>query len=510
MANPTADLGALSVTRAASQAPQLRLPRRWWSRVFLPALLVAGFAMLALWASWDLLFPPVPVKVVPVRVQTGAVEVVGQELFKANGWVEPHPRPIDVPVQTEGMYRVKEVLVNPGDRVAAGQPLVRLDDTRARLDVEAAKKRHAKRLAAAKSAHADVKKAEVAVANATVLVKLAKEEGAADVNAAKSEVARAVTGVKSAELAVSVEEDLWKSKAVASDVKLRLARQALEVARADRDAAAAKLAKAKTGAESRVKQAELLLATATADRASLVAKAEEADQEAADAAIEIQRYQLELDRTKIVAPGGGVVMALNVRPGSVVGGKDSLPESKGAVVSLYDPAKLQIRVEVPVAKFALVRHGGPAEVEVEDVLPGKKLAGIVTYDSHLANVSRNSVPVRVELTGEPPAQLRPEMIASVRFLAPPSSGKPKTETARRFVIPRRLLVTDSDEPRVWVVDPVTGRAELRAVDLAPGEEDRTGETAEVVGGLNPTDKLIATGREQLKPGNRVKVVGEER
>ena len=63
---------------------------------------------------------------------------------------------------------------------------------------------------------------------------------------------------------------------------------------------------------------------------------------------------------------------------------------------------------------------------------------------------------------------------------------------------------------MWVVDPVTGRAELRAVELAPGEKDRSGETAEVVGGLNPTDKLIATGREQLKPGSRVKVVGEDR
>ena len=144
------------------------------------------------------------------------------------------------------------------------------------------------------------------------------------------------------------------------------------------------------------------------------------------------------------------------------------------------------------------------------MLPGKKLAGVVLYDAHLANISRNSVPVRVELTGDPPSQLRPEMIASVRFLAPPSSGQPKTETARRIVIPRRLLVTDSDVPRVWVVDPVNGRAELRAVDLAPGEKDRTGETVEVVGGLNPTDKLIGTGREQLKPGSRIKVVGEDR
>jgi multidrug efflux pump subunit AcrA (membrane-fusion protein) len=509
MASPNADLGALAVTRVAPHAPELRLQQRWGSRVFLPGLLVAGFVALALWASWDLVSPPIAVKVVPVRVQTGAVEVVGQELFRANGWVEPLPRPIDVPVQTEGMYRVKEVLVNPGDRVPAGKALVVLDDARAGLDVEAASKRHSKWLAAAKAAHADVKKADVVVTNAKASIKLALVESDADVNTAGAEVAKAEAGVKTAELSAEVEAELWRTRAATSDVKLRLSKQALEVAKAEKRSADARRAKALTMGQVRVKQAELAVGAAVADRTSLAAKAEEADQEAADAAVEVRRFQLELDRTKVVAPVAGVVMALNVRPESMVGGKDSLPEFKGALVSLYDPKKLQIRVEVPVAKFALVRQGGPAEVEVEDVMPGKKFAGVVLYDSHLANVSRNSVPVRVELTGDPPPQLRPEMIASVRFLAPPSSGQPKTETARRIVIPRKLLVVDSDVARVWVIDPVKGRAELRAVELAPGEKDRTGETAEVIGGLNRTDKLISTGREHLKPGSRIKVVGED-
>ena len=510
MTNPNADLGTLTVARAAPDAPALRLPRRWASRVLLPLALVAGFAGLVLWASWDLVAPPVAVKVVPVRVQTGTVEVVGQELFRANGWVEPLPRPTDVPVQTEGMYRVKEVHVNPGDRIAAGKPLVLLDTTRAELDLEAARNRHAKRLAAVNAARADVKRAEVGVTNAETKVKLSKAEGEADVNAAGSDAAKAEVAVKAAELNVSVEEELWRSKAVTSDVKLRQSRQALDMAKAERDASAARLAKARTGAEVRAKQAELALAAATADRASLAAKAEEANQDAADAAVEVRKAELELGRAKIVAPFDGVVMGLHVRPGRIVGGKDSLPESKGAVVTLYDPRRLQVRVEVPVAKFALVRRGGPAEVEFEDVLPGRTLHGVVIYDSHLANVSRNSVPVTVELTDEPPTELRPDMIAAVRFLAPPSPDGPKAETTRRLVVPRKFLLTEGDQVRVWVVDLVAGRADLRVVELAPGEKHRQTETAEVVGGLNPTDKLIATGREQVKPGSRVRVVGEDR
>jgi HlyD family secretion protein len=510
MANPNADLGALAVRRAAPAAAGLRVPRRWVARVVLPGALLAGFTSLALWAARDLVAPPAPVRIVPVRVQAGTVEAVGQALFQANGWVEPSPRPVDVTVQTVGQYRVREVLVNPGEWVTTGQPLLLLDDARAALDLEAAGKRHARRLAAVKAAKADVAKAEVAVTNTAAAVKLAKAEGEADGNAAAAELARAEAGVRVAELAVAVEEDLWRSRAVTSDVKLRQARQALDVARADRDAAAARLAKARTAADVRVRQAELALAAATADRASLVAKAEEAEQEAADAGVEVRKAELEQERTKVTAPVGGVVMGLYVRAGTVVGGADSLPESKGAVVTLYDPKRLQVRVEVPVAKFALVRPGQPAEVEVEDVLPGVKLPGTVLYDTHLANVSRNSVPVKVALPADPPPQLRPEMIASVRFRAPASPDRPKAETARRLLIPRRLLIADGDQTRVWVADPVAGRAALRGVELAPGEKDRTGEAAEVVGGLNPTDKLIATGREGLRPGQRVKVVGEDR
>lgn len=509
MATPHADLGALTVSRSAPAAA-LRLPRRWASRVALPAALVVGFAALVAWASWDAIVPPIPVKVVPVLVQTGTVEVVGQELFRANGWIEPQPRPTDVPVPTEGMYRVKEVLVNPGDRVGAGQELVALDATRAELDLEAAKKRHARRLAAAKAAAADAKRAEVAATNAEATVRLAQAEGVADANAAAADVARAEASMKSAELTVEVEDELVRTRAVTSDVKLRQARQALDVAKAEREAAAAKFAKAKTGAEVRVKQAELALTTATADRNSFAAKAEEADQDAAEAAVEVRKAELELARTKIVAPFDGVVMGLHVRAGRTVGGKDSLPESKGAVVTLYDPGKLQVRVEVPVAKFALVRRGAVAEVEVEDVLPGKRFPAVVLYDAHLANISRNSVPVAVAFTGSSPPELRPDMIAAVRFLAPTSSERSKTETARRLIVPRKLLLTEGEQVRVWVIDPMSGRADLRVVELAPGDKDRPGESAEVVAGLNPTDKLIAAGREHMKPGSRVRVVGEER
>lgn len=509
MANPNADLGALAVRR--SGGPDLRPPRRLGSRVLVPGFILAGFAGLVVWASWDLLFPPLAVTVVPVQVRAGTVETSGQELFQATGWVEPRPLPVDVPVQTEGMYRVKEVRVNPGDRVRTGQVLVLLDDEKARLDGEAARSRHARSEAARRSAEAELEKARVAATNSAAAVDLARREGEVGVRTEQAEVGKAEALLAAAEYALELEEGLLKSGAATSEAKAKRSRQQRDVAAAEVGSARAKLAKAQVASDVLVRQAEAARAATDADLAAVRAKAAEAAQDVAEAAVRVKTADLELSRTQVVAPIDGAVMQLNARVGSVVGGRPTAgPGSQEVVATLYDPRKLQVRVEVPVTKFQHVRHGQPVTVEVEDVLPGKVLTGTVLYDTRLANVARNSVPVKVSLPDDPPEQLRPEMIASVRFQAPPRKDGPKAESVRRMVVPRRLLVPDGEQVRVWVVGAVSGRAEQRTVELAPGERDRAGETAEIASGLQPTDKLIATGLEQLKPGLRVKVVGEER
>ena len=218
MANPQIDLSALAVERT-SPSTELRLPRRWFSRVILPVGLIAGFAGLFLYSSWGYFAPSVPVTVVPVLARTGTVEASGQELFKANGWIEPRPSATDVPVQTEGMYRAMEVAVVPGDRVKAGQLLVRFDDERAKLDYLAAQRRHEKRKAAQRAASADLSRTEVAVRNAEATIALATQEGSAEVKSLAAEVTRALALQKSADIAVQVEERLKNSGGLNSDIQ---------------------------------------------------------------------------------------------------------------------------------------------------------------------------------------------------------------------------------------------------------------------------------------------------
>lgn len=515
MANPQADLGVLRVRRSsidAAVSPPVKPPRRWISRVVMPVTLLGGFAAVLAWASWDRLVPPTPVRVVPVQLRTTVAEANGQELFKANGWIEPRPLPIDVPIQTEGMYRIKEVLVNPGDAVKAKQLLVVLDDAKARLDLEALQKKVARRQAAIASVQADISKAEVAARNADIAITSAREEGEADIRYETSEVAKAEAHLVTAEQTVKVEEDLIRNGIVTSDVKLKKARQDVVVVRAEIESAKAKLAKIRTTAAVRVRQAETMLSAANADLKSYQAKREESQHEAADAEIEVRKAQLELERTKIISPCDGVVMQLHVREGYIMGGggKNLAGEAKATAVTLYDPHKLQVRVEVPIGKFQHVQNGQPAIIEVEDVLPGKKLEGKVLYDTHFANIARNSVPVKVAFPDNVPVQLRPEMIASVRFLSPKQEKKPQQQAVERFMVPRKLLQWEGDIAKVWVVDQLTSTAVIKQVTLAAGEKERTDEMVELQSGLLPTDKLITSGHEQLRPHQRVTISSEDR
>ncbi len=514
MANLHADLGALRVNRsdAGTGAPPLRLPRRWVSRVVLPLLLLGGFTGAFVWSSWDRLVPAVGVRVVPVQIRSSTVENSGQELFKANGWLEPRPLPVDVPIQTEGMYRIKSIHVNPGDAIKTKQLLIVLDDEKAKLDLEALQKKLSRRKAAIASVQADIGKAEVAAKNAETSILSAKEEGESDVRFEMSEVTKAEAHLSTGEQAVKVQEDLLKNGVVQSDVKLNKARQDLSVIRAEIESARAKLAKTRTNAAVRIRQAETLRSSALADVKSYQAKREEAQHEVADAEVEVRKAQLELDRTKIYAPSDGVVMQLHVRIGYIMGGggKNNAGEQKATAVTLYDPAKLQVRVEVPITKFQFVQNGQPAIVEIEDVLPGKKLQGTVLYDTHFANIARNSVPVKVALPDHSPVQLRPEMIASVRFLSPRKAAAPKQQAVERMIVPRRVVLWEGEQARVWVVDQLTGTAIIKQVVVAAGGKEGTGEMIELASGLLPTDKLITSGVEQLKPNQRVIITGEDR
>jgi multidrug efflux pump subunit AcrA (membrane-fusion protein) len=166
----------------------------------------------------------------------------------------------------------------------------------------------------------------------------------------------------------------------------------------------------------------------------------------------------------------------------------------GGLVSLYDPKRIQARIDVPLGVVAGVGAGRRAEVTVE-ALPGRTFHGVVTRVEGRADPLKNTLQVKVRIE-DPDPVLRPEMLARARFLAPAAGTAPAAGDATgplRVLVPKRALRGDV----VFVLDP-RGGGKARAVRVARGAED--GDWVEVRGDLSATHRAIL---DDVEDGERV-------
>jgi HlyD family secretion protein len=205
---------------------------------------------------------------------------------------------------------------------------------------------------------------------------------------------------------------------------------------------------------------------------------------ARDAArVDVEVATRELSWCEVTAPADGVVMKLLAAPGAEVG-----PTGTG-IVAIYDPKRLQARVDVPLASAAGVTVGQDVEIRSE-VLAGRSTRGTVIRVQHESDLLKNTLQVKVRLI-DPDPILRPETLCRARFLAP--AGAAGAEITR-FRVPR-AAVRDGD---VFVIDP--GGARRVPVETI-GEE---GGDVVVTGALSVTHRVAL---EAVAEGERVEEAG---
>jgi RND family efflux transporter MFP subunit len=173
-------------------------------------------------------------------------------------------------------------------------------------------------------------------------------------------------------------------------------------------------------------------------------------------------------------------------------------------VRLYDPKRLQVRVDVPLADAAKVGVGQHATVVV-GVLPDKQFDGVVTRVVNEADVQKNTLQVKVAITN-PTSELKPEMLARVKFLAPVETGSDGARTAQAVFAPENVVHRTEGGAKVWVVDTKRNVAVHRDIKL--GEARQDGWIA-VASGLYPGDQIIADPT-HVRDGMKVKVRGDGR
>jgi RND family efflux transporter MFP subunit len=224
------------------------------------------------------------------------------------------------------------------------------------------------------------------------------------------------------------------------------------------------------------------------------------------ARVAVDEAQLRLDRMSVVSPIDGRVYQLDANPGTTLSaGTGPIANTDGmTVATLYRPEMLQVRVDVrfeDIPKVALHQS-----VEIANPALAEPLIGRVLFVSSEANIQKNTLEVKVEIP-DPPSVLKPEMLVDTTFLAP-KPDVPDQDTARelKLYIPAILLGQEQNASFVWIADRTNGVARKIEIETGPAAQDGL---VEVIRGLNVSNRLISSGRESLRDGDRIRITGEE-
>jgi len=506
------DLRELAVDRGARTAISVRRPRNWFTRLVIPAALLAGFAGLLAWSLRDRLLPATPVTVVPVIATRADVQAADTPLFQAAGWIEPRPTPVLVSSLGEGV--VERLTVIEGQAVEAGEPVAYLIDRDANLAVRQAEADLALRraeLAAAEAAQSATRqlladpiprKAELAEAD-TQLSKVETEiarypamcAGArARRDFAKQEVEskRAGGNGVSAIMLKRAESELAIAAALVDEYtdQLSALNRERDAMRARRDVLKRQL-ELKIDEQRAVAEAEAKVAAATAQI------------ELAATALDVAKLRLE--RTVIRAPLAGKILALIARPGTkLMGLTPAAMADASTVVTMYDPASLQVRADVRLEDVPRVVVGQKVRIETPAIKD--HLTGQVITATSLADIQKNTLQVKVAIDNPPPV-IKPDMLVQVTFLAlPQPAASAKSEPVMRIAAPLALIDGTGDSATAWVANSSKSVAEQRQLTLG---QPISQELIEVKAGLSIGDRLIAAGRQQLTPGQRIRILRED-
>lgn len=284
---------------------------------------------------------------------------------------------------------VAEVLASEGDRVEAGQLLVRLDDAEARASVAQA---------SASVAQAAVQLRRVRrVAAPLAAETLARAE--IDLGAAEQELARAAGLVSAGAYTTAQLEDVQQSVALA---------------RSRRTAAQVELESAASGGDER--------------RLALASLAQ------AEAALELA--QARLSQTRITAPFAATVLARDVEAGDLV-----QPGRVLLVLAGLGPTRLVI--EPDERNLAYLELGQRAVASAE-AFPARRFEAVVAFIAPAVDPDRGTIEIQLEVE-DPPAELRAEMTVSVEIEV--------ASREAALVVPRTAVFDASTQsPQLFVVE----------------------------------------------------------
>ena len=390
------------------------------------------------------------VRAVAVTSATAAAQ--GDVVLNATGYVIASHK---IELASKVVGRVAWIGVEKGDKVKQGQILVRLEDDEYKAQVQQAKGGLQQLEARLAEALAGSRPEEIARANSDV------EQAKADLSNAK------ITFDRTRKLV---------------DAKVSPTRD-FDDAQAKYDAAAARLNSLQR----------------TADLARIGTRKEQVDAirgQIVQAKGQFDFYQTQLSNTVIVAPISGTILERNVERGEfVTTGFVGDKGAKGYVVSMADLNDLKAELDINQNDFAKLSLGQKANITT-DAFQDVKYDGVIDEISPEANRQKATVQVKVKVL-KPDSRLRPDMNASVAFLA---DAKPQATAA---AVEQKPVVyvppTAVHEGVVFLV--VDGKAMRKGVKTGPAGPQGVKVESGLIGG----EDVINNPPAELKDGSRVTV-----
>lgn len=373
-----------------------------------------------------------------VRVQRRTIEQ--QAVYY--GVLEPRAT-VQLAVRTSG--RVARVWVQPGDRVRAGQELLRLETS----DLEA---------------QLDQARATLAQAEARYL-RLKEGPTPEELEQAEAAVAQAQAQLEAARKELERTELLRQSGA-ATDQAYDAALSRWQQAQAQWQAARARLDSLKAGPNAH----DLEAARAEVERAKAA----------------VRLAQVQLEGARLTAPVTGTVAQVAVDVGEMAS-----PASPAVI--LVDLEELRVVVRVPGEDVLRLRPGMAVTVQPR-AIPDRSFPGRIHRIDPVADAQSHLFGVEVRLAN-PGQALRAGLDVTVRV--------PLMRAVDVLAVPEQALARWNEQLGVFVVE--NGRARFQPVRT--GITD--GSWRQVVSGLEEGQLVVTSGKELLAPDAPVRLMGGE-
>jgi membrane fusion protein (multidrug efflux system) len=220
------------------------------------------------------------------------------------------------------------------------------------------------------------------------------------------------------------------------------------------------------------------------DTADAAHRAQRAMVAAAEA--QLEQVKLLLGDAVVRAPISGLVAKRHVQPGEKVAFDTPL-------MSIVDLAQLEVQAQAAVSDIPQVNLGARAEVEVEG-LGERTFAGKVERINPSAEPGSRTINVYVGLSNDD-VLLKAGMFARVRL---------RVQRDKEVVaLPLSAIQNEAGQTIVWVID--DGKLVKKVVTI--GRRDERAQLVEIVRGLGPDDRVIATKFDNLRDGLAARIIG---